>query len=203
MAEHKYFITQDDFTGNTNSLKNVTLVPSGNTQISRIGDIITGTSLEVMMSWQVPQPNQNPISTTINWRWIGLIWKDDTTPTLATVLDPVVGLSTLFNPLRPLNHDLKVKRKVLWNKIWSSYGWIDFNIIADQYYTTTSNPRGTSQFVVNLTKYQRNKLNRINFLPGSTVGVNHIYSCIFTSEPAGNDSYSEAQSVFKYNFIDM
>ena len=103
----------------------------GSGQNNRIGDKVTGTSLEMKYELFLSGlATQNPLNTT---RVILFIWKDDTTPTVADILeDPT------YPSLSPFNHDKKVKRKILYDKVINQYAI--FSTVATQSVADSQRP---------------------------------------------------------------
>lgn len=186
------------------SIGNCTAVVLGTSDQNRIGDKVTGTSLEVNYSVYAPDaaiiagyvPENN------YWfRIIFFIWKDDTTPTPGDITDQSLLLvGNIYTPMAPLNHDRKVKRKILYDK-------------THHLFTSTStsnttvacfNPQVTRRFSINLTKL-RGGLNIINYQNNTTTGVNNIYLLLYSNiAPAATALTGwEAQIWTRYNFIDM
>lgn len=203
MAERKYFLTS--FSKPSGTFADVqpfplTLIGQNWNETSRIGDKITGTSLECL-SYCFPRTDPQTSSPMFMYcRWIGFIWKQDTVPTIDHILDPNYSVTTSFlKPLQPYNHNSKISRKILWDKRW--IGFHDFVEETNDYSAASNDAVKHFKFVVNLTKL-KNKLNVVNYNPGSTVARNHIYTCYLTSstaDGASNNWYVQ----FKYSFVDM
>lgn len=201
MTEHKYFLTAlsrtDAVLADTIPFQ-LTLIPQGQTETSRVGDVLTGTSLEVAFHSYPPLD----FSTTrlFMFRFIGFVWKQDTVPTIADLLDPnYTGAANILKPLQPFNHNQKINRKILWDKRYIIYA--DGDATTSDWHVIAGNGTRTNKFVLNLTKLKRN-LNKIWFNPGSsTIARNHIYATFLTTDIGatnGPNFYMQA----KYTFTD-
>jgi len=200
MAEHKWTLKQLQTSGAANSTLSLTTFPQGTTATTRVGDTITGTSVEMMAFFSIPLPDDS--ADNIVYRWIGFIWKDDTTPTMGDILDPIyLTLSNYNIVLCPFSSDKKIKRKILYSDHWASYHEYDG--------TTVSEIGGKMMFVkkvvIPLSKLRRS-LNIVNFDPtgeNPNNAINHIYYLWITSDLAAAVPGAVLQMVAKYNFIDM
>jgi len=184
----------------------LTAVPQGLTDQQRIGDKVTGTSLEVNY-------NISPAAIAVIsgyypaklWvtRIIIFIWLDDTAPNPSDVTDISTFLSGgLTYPIAPLDHDRKVKRKVLYDKTHTQ--WCDFTNTTTGNYTACMLPSITRRFSIPLTKL-RGKLDTINFQAATTTAVNHIYMLAYSNAtvaaaPLSGWSFDVGM---RYNYIDM
>lgn len=152
-------------------IMDVSTIFQGSADSSRVGDKCTLTSIEFRHQCY---PNLNIAQWELySYRITIFIWKDDTTPTLTDIYDTTggfTGTATYLTSLYPFNHDLKVKRKVLYDKSFTSVCEIVNN-------TQIGNSEGGHQFqniVIPMTKL-KNKLNEINFISSTSNGVNKVY----------------------------
>lgn len=209
MAEHKYLNTR--VFGNTSPAAGnfgcLSLVPIGTDTVNRIGTRTLGTSIEIGYFFRPAVPTGTVTDyqwvTNLGIRFVIFIWKDDTTPDISTLFDNIAIPTSTLNPLRPFNHEYKVKRKILYNRyIGFSSGW---NVAATEFTALCKTPV-IGQVTIPLTKL-KNKLNEINFQPGIAVtgGTNHIWFAIITNDfnPAANASSSFFTLHTRYNFVDF
>lgn len=206
MAEHKVFITEvnaNSFapSGNVAAL---TTISQGQTSTTRIGTKVLGTSLEVMFSI-APSTVASPTATTIECRIVIFIWKDDTVPTQLTVYDPIIA--TVGNagniPHVPFNSDWRAKRKILYSENFVS-NW-QFQLVGGVVQGNVATPGLDMhrKLVIPLTKL-KNRLNSIEFQPGmSTIGVNHIYMIMTSSDAPSAQNGRIMHMMTRYNYIDM
>lgn len=202
MSEHKYNQQQSTVTGAATVVILASNLTQGIGTQFRIGDRVTGTSLEVRVHWIMAPASIAPLVQNHVFRFIGWIWKDDSLPTSSDILesDPPAPVTNTLSVLRPLNHSKKVKRKLLWDYMWSG---CQLQNAAGTEFVAATNNHGTFKFSVNLTKYARGGLNRINWQPGgTTLAVNHIYYLVITSEGVGAGSFSGFSIYSRYNYID-
>ena len=119
VAEQKYsdeviHLTPGGLTPLTNAGQfwNMTDIAQGVTKNERIGDRICCSSCEITFNSYYPLAGAP--DTLWIWRFIVFVWKDDTVPTLGEILEDTT------NPtLSPFNHDTKVKRKILYDKVFN------------------------------------------------------------------------------------
>jgi len=209
MAEHKYFNTRPfgDTSAAGGNFGCLSLVPIGTDTVNRIGTRTMGTSIEIAYDFRPPPPNgiagDHVYVTQFVGRFVVFIWKDDTTPDINTLFDAIPVPAASHYPLKPFNHEYKVKRKILFNK-YISWGAV-WNYQADTFGAMTKCPI-VGQITIPLTKL-KNKLGEINFQPGLavTAGTNHIWFAYITNDfgPSAN-SYSSLFTLHtRYNFVDF
>lgn len=178
----------------------ITAVPQGQEVIARIGDKTTGSSIEINYTIQSFKGGLiNPIST-LFIRFTIFIWKDDTMPTVPDINENAYAATLgVFAPIAPLNHDRKVKRKILYDKVHTLHTYWN---VTDEYSVFV--PAITKRFSIPLTKLKYG-LGTINFYAGSEAGVNKIY-LLMQSNVGAADAATRAWQVAvytRYNFIDM
>lgn len=198
MAEHKFYDVEKAFisTGGNGITSAGQIYPltdllQGNTDITRIGDKATGLSLQ--LRWTIEPPNLANQERNLLFRMIIFIWKDDTTPVLADILNvsAVVQQAQYF-----LNHDRRVKRKVLLDKEYMFNAFSDGTNIWSMF-----NPSKAAVEYINLSKLKRG-LNIVNFEGGTTTAINHIYMLLITDAATSINSY-DCKLATRFNFVDM
>jgi hypothetical protein len=202
LAEHKYWDTQLTF-GPTHSFQvnengivvQVTGVSPGSSDTTRIGDKVTGTSFQITLN--ITPSGLITMQPSISHRLIVFIWKDDTNPTAADILQTSTPfpVSTTM-PFRPLNHDKKIKRKILIDQTINNF--CDLGQVA---FAGSANPNWTKKWVIPLAKY--GNLAKINYNVGTTDGVNNIWYLIIASGAGLANSFWEQTLYTRYNYIDM
>lgn len=210
VAEHKVFNSGfyrgagrgTGYISDAGTIFALTLVPQGNTDLTRIGDKITGTSLQIkFMSY--PNVNNSPIGYAPLYmymlRVIIFIWKDDTPPSVGDILDAKGGEFPVVPgpPVEMLNHDRKVKRKILYDKMFMQ------NV--DPLFIASSMSSGIhKEMSFPCSKYGR--LATIHLQAGGVIGVNHLYLLAKSNVPstAGGEllSYNFDLNA-RYTFIDV
>lgn len=208
MAEHKVHtvsILNDSLNSPiyyTGRIYSLTDVAQGQTDSDRIGDKCTGTSLELRYIIQCGVMTAPIASYEFFLRVIIFIWKDDNAPGVNDILatnfaSPIIQS---FPMLFPFNHDRKVKRKILYNKVHT----LVFDKGAGDY-GVSANPQPFTTVFIPLTKLGR--LNVINYEGGTTDGINKIYIMLLSHlppPPTGNANFVwSIYGVCRYNFIDM
>jgi len=185
MAEHKKFDNSWSFgpgTGNgyvndSGEFFDLSNVTQGASFSQRIGDKITATSLQINIT-----SNQMPSGVVVGYdpldyyylRIIIFIWKDDTVPVIGDILDGFIGqlpTQTYNEPIEWLNHDKKVKRKILMDKTYRQYG----NQGASALAFTSQNPVLNPKIFIPLNRLTRSRLNIMNFQNETNTAVNKIY----------------------------
>lgn len=202
MSEHKYFLTsvaKTDAVLTDTPPFSLTLIPPGIDEISRIGDVVTCTSLECRYIHFGPRSYSAQRFT--QSRFIGFVWKDDTVPGIADLMDTIYPISNAqIRCLLPLNHQKKVSRKILW----------DFQLAEFHDGLSPSNWQALSgngmakcgRFVINLTKL-KGGLNQVHFNPSLTTGRNHIYAMILCNTNGGaTNGGTNFQMQYKVTFVD-
>jgi len=126
-------------------------------------------------------------------RVIIFIWKDDTAPTTTTIVDPYPGIDS---PIMPLDHDRKVKRKILYDQTHSFY--------TDQTNSLCQNSILTRRFCIPLTRLKMG-MDTINYIGGSTTGVNNIYLLLISNQSTAAAPVSSwpVTVITRYNFVDV
>jgi len=215
MAEHKYeetiILATPETTGpnapisQNGAFLDLSAPALGTSDVSRIGDKVTGTSIEINYCTYPMTPGTPGLPAAyvpaLIWvlRVIIFVWKDDTTPTLPDITDiPSSFVSGMTFPIAPLDHDRKVKRKLLYDKTHTCYS--DFRAS----FTGAVNPVVMRRFSIPLSQL-RGGLNIVNYQGGLTVGVNNIWICFVSNIPATSTVLSGWKTEFysRYNYIDM
>lgn len=205
MSEHKYFLTglskADSIVADQTPFC-LTLIPQNVSETSRIGDVVTGTSMEVRFNSFLPV--DYAAVRFYHSRFIGFVWKEQSgtgsEPGIADILDPNwTGATSTLKPLQPFNHNKKVSRKILWDKQWCAYADGDSSV-TNWTGVGGSGVAKVGKFVINLTKL-KNGLNKVYFNPATTVARNHIYAMFITNCAALSTSPNFATQV-KYTFVD-
>lgn len=207
IAEHKYFIFQDNLNANTaNNINQGGIVvgisdnvSQGATFEERIGDKITGTSLQMIIC-ATPTALSTQITFVI-WRFTCFIWKDDTTPTIGQIFDTSIT-NTFGLPIWCFHPNYKVKYKILCDYIWDNTALNSATVSP----LTVWKPSFIKRISINLTKV-RGGLNVVNFQPASTTGVNNIWYIVVnsiagTTGVATNTTWNFSNN-WKYGFIDL
>lgn len=206
IAEHKYIDTQfvygppplGEHVSTDGIFSRFTLVPQGYTDGTRIGDKMTGTSLQLKICQYTPGIADS--TQTIVWfRVIIFIWKDDTQPEIEDILQKGTGDMAVFPHLWPFNHDKKVKRKLIFDQTYSQYADCS---PTDTTYTGCQDPNIFINKYIPLRKY--GSLATVNFQGGIGTGVNHIYLLLLNNVDPENSSSAWNTAVYtRYNFVDM
>ena len=172
VAEQKYYDERESYNAagtpldNAGSTLNVmTEPPQGSSKNERIGDRISITSVQVIFSCYFPTAG-NP--TLFNrWRLIIFVWKDDTTPTLGEILEDVT-----IPTISPFNHDNKVKRKILYDKLFTQT-FSSATRATDGIALANSNEQIMRKIILPSKLWR--KYSNIYFTAGAGGAVNHIY----------------------------
>lgn len=228
MAEKKVWDGADDLLRDglavdaAGTLINMALIPQGNTSESRIGDKVTGSSIQLNVFGYNPgyriddgppvvvyQPIRNLLV-----RLIVFIWKDDTAPVLGDLLDVPGGISPEEGiVMAPLNHDRKVKRKILHDKTYNLYSDTISSFMpaiggVALPPTGVYKPTLMLRLVFDLTKL-KGGLNTINYSgTDNTSGINRPYALLISNTtnsagpPIRNYNWDFAYT-FRYTFIDV
>jgi len=188
----------------------MTAVPQGFEDNQRIGDKCTGTSLRVCVyaepagqnSTTVPPLQSDPFN---NLRLVIFVWKDDDDPGFDDIFDGTDGTSVNTAPLYHLNHDKKVKRKIL----------EDTMLRCTCVYGTDANGNFITQGTwaapicynrtINLSKI-KGGTSTINFQNGTTTGVNKIYLALIAPHSNVTEAPIRCWNYFfltRYTFYDM
>lgn len=216
MAEKKHrdtfanwFNNNSNRVAHTGTIISLSDIPQDATDTGRVGDKVTMTSLEIKYSfWSAAAnpaatPPELPKSNYI-LRVIIFIWKDDTTPTLGMILNDDAGATSLEQTvLAPLNHDLKVKRKIIMDETYNA------NVAISDLGQILSSFKPTQQYrrVFDLTK-MRGGLNTINFTPTANEGINKIWMLMVSNADyeTVTDPINTTWNIFwrsRVNYVDM
>lgn len=214
----------------------LTNIAVGTEVTQRIGDKVLGSSLVVRMLVKAPQAKAASAIPPISWgiypepayylRVIIFIWKDDSTPTLDDILDPVADIDVYHrNVLAHLDHDRKIKRKILMDEVYNLYNG-STNEVNQQSGTTgvpteysvgysggVHVPTMSKTLVFNLAKIRRG-LNQVNYIgTSSTNPINGIYIyftsnaasdiTVFPPTPSNESTAWDIMINSRYTFTDM
>lgn len=194
VAEKKWYDNVVNLSAAGNLLSNVgfmfslTDMPQGSGQSNRVGDKATGSSLEIRLT--LTSPTAGTTVANIVFRLIIFVWKDDTVPTLADILEGIGATP----PDSPFNHDYAIKRKVLYDSCTAHY--------IDPVTKSCQNPIRFKKIILPLNKLKRG-LNIVNFQAGTTIAVNHIYALMVSDTPNTANQTWTLEASFRYNYIDM
>lgn len=200
IAEHKFFDIGTTFISGTNGILNtgtitpITDMAQGLLDTTRIGDKVTGLSLELNISVESPgSVNQNVI---FNLRAIVFIWKDDTAPTTFQVLQAYTGGITSPTYMYPLNHDQSAKRKIIFDK--------RFTTAADHDGTSTismSRPGFTRKYLIPLSNL-KGGLNVQEFQAATATAIKGI-NILLISDASTQATTWDVYLHTRYNYVDM
>jgi len=157
-------------------LFSLTDVPSGTNVNQRVGDKIVMRNLtikgRIFFDWSDPI-HRTGYANECRVRLVVFIWKDDTDPVAADIQDLAAGGDAADACSFMLDHDRKVKRKLLWDHTYDICNDMDS-------YSATYRPApgSDSAFVVNkyidLSKIPL-PVRTVNFAATATAGVNKIW----------------------------
>lgn len=206
VAEHKYhdviyqFDGTDGYVSSTSLVLRLSEVPQGSTDVERIGDKLTMTSLEFRFtSYPIVDIKTNDTST---YRITVFLWKDDTVPSVYNIYESSGGAGAIdqFPGCWPFTHDTAIKRKILYDKTISTVGASTATQIVG------CDNKTFQQHTVIIPLYKMKK-NTIWFENGSLNGVNKIYAIITGDVPLANiPSVTIPHYVYiwsRLNFIDV
>lgn len=194
MAEHK--MQQTNYTYGPASgvqvttigvLTNVTDIAQGAQSDERIGDKITTCSFGINLT--INPSASNAIETPLYCRLLVFIWKDDSTPVLTDIFEDITKGWLSF-----LRYDNKVKRKILYDKIWSQ--WVEGAAP-----TSAMSPSKVIKVNLNLSKLKR-RLNVVNYQPSSANAVNHLYYILISNSAVAANSWNFTV-IDRVTWIDM
>lgn len=210
IAEHKYSDQRWSFDGGSDGLvtsngviMSLTIPPVGNSDTTRVGDKVHGTSLEFS---HVSYPQFTTLTfPAYSYRITIFVWKDDTDPLFTDIYkDPVNFIGQIKSEpiLFPFNHDKKVKRKILFDRSFTAIA--EVNTTANL--ANSENAHKLMKIVIPLTKL-KNALNVVNYQAESSIGVNKIYAIISNNIPPSlipdvHIPFAHYVHV-RYNYIDV
>lgn len=149
-------------------MTDLTAIPQGSSDSSRVGDKVTIRSLEARLRFTWFTSADLLI---VQYRIILFQWLDDTTPTADDIIDNLT--ETESDLVHPFNHDKKVKRKILHEQMGSTT-WAAT--------TGLENLAPMFKIFIDFTK-KKLSTRTVNYQAGGTVGVNKIYMLtLFTSD---------------------
>jgi len=159
----------------------------------RIGDRCRGSSLEIKFA--IAPAYSTSQTTFMTWRFIVFIWKDDTSPLQADLLADLACTYVGGPVLAPLNHERKVKRKLLLDDMFCAQDDHSSGFVK------TWNTPMIKKYYIPLKKL-KNNLNVVNFQTASTTGVNHVYLMVVTNNSSVANGWPYTITT-RYNYIDM
>ena len=197
VAEQKFFDNQFTSTPGSNAINNIGViglisnVTQGASKNQRIGDRICLSSLEISFNAYWPGLDQADTAAILwTWRFIIFVWKDDTTPTLGDILE-----NGNFPTTSPFNHDAKVKRKILYDKVFNQ----NMLILPD---VAAAFQNGSfSRKIIIPSKVWR-KYSNIYFQSATNTAVNHLYF-LAVSEESDNDRTWNVDWYTRITFVDL
>ena len=180
-------------------------ITDGTTARQRIGDKITVSSIELRgrISIDTVDPTYPNLASV---RMVVVKWYDDSTPTYAEVFETIDWDDNPIDPLMhaPYNSDLKVKRKVLLDKVYTLNRGVaavynsNTNTIVSSLYPEP-NTRATFNCYIDLKK-KGDKVRNINYGAGSTDGVGNFFVLVISDVNANGPVISFNSKV---NFTDV
>lgn len=190
MAERKYYDNYYEFgplaagfISQAGSFLSISEPMQGVTNTNRIGDKVTGSSIQFVLEiWTPALGTTNPYNTT---RCIGFLWMDDTIPVVADILEDATHPT-----LTTFEFDKKVKRKILW----------DWSISQFSAPNAAINIRPMKRIVLNMAKMKGGK-NIISF--NQTGAVNLVYVLLLNDNAGAQNTQWEYRSYTRYTFLDM
>lgn len=174
-------------------------ISQGSDENQRIGNQITLTSFQCKYTvnrWDFTTGDQVVVKPVFMLRCIVFTWKDDSAPTVGQVLS---GLDTgtvdeLFIwTLAPLNHERKVKRKILYDKTLVDY------VSPNGDYTLHGNQFVDMYFPIK-------KFRKVYYGPTGLDGVNKLYMLLISNVDIGGGTKQEPWPVYMYfrvNYKDL
>jgi len=207
MQEKKYFDSASTANPDNNGhIVSITDIPQGVTDITRVGDKLVVNSIELgYMLYKDPGTivDSEWSFLIMNVRIIVFVWYDDTNPTVGNILQMGrTGADAWQNVLSPFEHDKKVKRKILYDKMHTVAPGMVYNPELVNY---ISQGRANVMKRIFIDLKSKNIAKRtINFEAGGTVGVNKIYVLILAENPSTVSGPVKTNSVLytRVNFVD-
>lgn len=182
---------------NTSKIISLTDVAAGTTDSNRIGDKVTGTSVEFRLVSFSPETASVSAK---EWmlRVTIFVWKDDSIPVDNNDIygnAGSTGVAANQPSIWPYNHDKSVKRKILAD--WTFTQFLDAN---SDTFEGCQDPYYTCQKIIPITRL-RGRMNTINFQAASLTGYNKIYA-ILTSNQTEFESTWNVSLWARYNYTD-
>lgn len=200
-AEHKFFglvVLYNPGGANeltaSGSITSLSDIPQGLLDSNRIGDKVTCLSLEL----KIISVTSHAAVSRQDWGWRCLVffWKEDTAPSTTDLFAlPTTALAATEPGVWPLDHDKKVKRKLLYDKTFTQY--------CDNLSTTFTgcfNPYMVKQIFIPLSRKKGSKT--IHYQNATTTGYNKLYIGLFSNATAGIESWFLAFTS-RLNYIDV
>lgn len=203
MAEHKY-VDYNQTEPLTLSFAPqffcLTTMDQGNSVTTRVGDKVTGISLQLRMRAWLPPATASTIPNTLV-RIIIFIWKDDTEPNTGDLLEETPTITDCC--LQMLHHDKRVKRKILYDTCFRLNN--DVTVI-ESTATSLAGPNSQNLTIKYIPLKKLSPKNRtINFEAGSnTTAVNHIYLVAMAdANPNTTLVGPNFDFISRYNYVDV
>lgn len=209
-AEKKYFDTAAEYLNNTTAVivegrvGDLCAILQNNTDTGRIGDKCTISSIQFALITRSPQT----VGLTSNYWMIRLIlfvWKDDTTPVRDDILQHnslMTGNIANQTGMWPLNHDLKVKRKILFDETYTFYNQLSSTSGLSLAVSSTSPPYFLKKIYIPGSKLGR--YSTINFENNGNTGVNKVWSLITSNVPLATIAIAWDTFIYaRINFVDL
>lgn len=215
VAERKFhdgqIVTSDvNFVSDAGVIQSIPHIGTGSTVNHRVGNKITGTSIEFRLLIHPPVPSVThiaPLFTCHMVRIIIFIWKDDTVPVPANILESFDAGNSFISLTSPLDHDLKVKRKVLFDKVFLNNA-IQGNTITPTASNLTFTDKPTTYYRKYIPLQKYGPLATVHYSDNSESSnrVNGIYILAISNyDIDGDDIYAKwiVNWKFRYNFVDL
>lgn len=174
--ELKYFLTNQALAdiSNAGTILDLTLVPQGQTDTTRVGDQLTlcGTlELRGTLQSQVNTvTSQRSLCRTIIFQW-----KSNTVPVVADIL--LVGPSGATDVYSHYNHDQRQMYTVLHDSI--------HKLVGNGAAGLAWNPDVHKILYIKVPLYGKKGAKTLQYAGATTAGTNHVYSLFISTEPGG------------------
>lgn len=163
-----------DYTG---VIYNLSSIPQGDTDVSRDGDGLKLTSLQIRWLMEVgTSPN--------TFRIIVFQWLPATTPTVSDVLSSTYA-SSVLQPLSPFKHDMNA----------------NFRILHDSNTRVVDTYRPSITGKIYITTRNKKLKQDVHFNAGTTTGVNKLYMIVVSNDAAV--TYPQFSYVSRVQFRDI
>lgn len=181
--EHKFFDSNTSAVGVplTAILFQISVIPQGDTDITRDGDQLMLTSIDV-------RGMVNVADTTNLVRLIFFQWRPNSNPALTDILN--TGVNGIVPDVYSMyNHDQKGQFKVLYDKTFKLAG-----------FGTSASPSGAvSQEIFKLTLAKK-LIKKLQYINGTTAGMNQVWYLAISDSTVSSDPTLTMK--VRFNFID-
>ncbi len=198
MHEKKYFMKEQSSIAvsfDTHLLVDLSAIPQGDTDLTRDGDSVKLTSLQVRMTWQTGASQ----SADSYVRVVIFQWFDNSTPTPPLVLG---ALGAAFDGTTAMdafyNHDRRRQFRVLYDNL-SICGGSSDPAVASHLFRKTP----VISFTPKIKGKRTGKKAYINFVGGGTTAQNKIYLLAISNIADGTNTEPVLLFNSKLNFIDI